>query len=41
VEAPPRINPTSRIVWIPNAGHFAWIDEPDAVVREVERFPAE
>jgi pimeloyl-ACP methyl ester carboxylesterase len=31
-------NPNFRIVRIPGAGHLPWIDEPDLVVAEIERF---
>ena len=33
-------NPNLRVVRIPDAGHFVWIDDPDRVVRELERFLA-
>lgn len=31
-------NPNVRIVRIPDAGHLPWIDEPERVVAEIERF---
>lgn len=31
-------NPNVRIVRIPDAGHLLWIDEPERVVGEIERF---
>jgi pimeloyl-ACP methyl ester carboxylesterase len=31
-------NPNIRMVRIPDAGHLLWIDEPERVVGEVERF---
>lgn len=31
-------NPNVRVVPIPGAGHLPWIDEPDRVVDEIERF---
>ena len=31
-------NPNVRIVRIPGAGHLPWLDEPDAVLDEIERF---
>jgi len=31
-------NPNIEIVWIPDAGHLAWIDEPECVVIEVQKF---
>lgn len=31
-------NPAVDIVWIPDAGHLCWIDEPTRVVQEIERF---
>lgn len=33
-------NPNVRIVRIPGAGHLPWLDEPDAVLDEIERFLA-
>jgi pimeloyl-ACP methyl ester carboxylesterase len=33
-------NPHIGIVWIPEAGHLVWIDEPERVVREIEQFLA-
>ena len=33
-------NPNLALVRIPDAGHLPWIDDPDAVVIEVERFLA-
>ena len=33
-------NPSIRIVWIPDAGHLAWVDEPQQTVREIEEFLA-
>jgi pimeloyl-ACP methyl ester carboxylesterase len=31
-------NPHVSVVPIPDAGHLAWIDEPERVVEETERF---
>jgi len=31
-------NPRVRIVHVPGAGHVPWMDEPDRVLLEVERF---
>ncbi len=31
-------NPNLRLVRLPGAGHLPWIDDPDAVVSEIERF---
>jgi pimeloyl-ACP methyl ester carboxylesterase len=31
-------NPNVHVVRIPDAGHFLWIDEPDRVVAEIDRF---
>lgn len=33
-------NPNLRLVRVPGAGHNAWIDDPDTVVAELERFLA-
>jgi pimeloyl-ACP methyl ester carboxylesterase len=33
-------NPNIRIVWIPDAGHLAWVDEPQRTVREIQEFLA-
>jgi pimeloyl-ACP methyl ester carboxylesterase len=33
-------NPNLRVITIADAGHFPWIDHPDKVVREIERFLA-
>jgi pimeloyl-ACP methyl ester carboxylesterase len=33
-------NPNLRLVRLPGAGHLPWIDDPDAVVAEIERFLA-
>ena len=33
-------NPNIRIAWIPDAGHLAWIDQPDRAAREIETFLA-
>lgn len=33
-------NPNIRVVRIPGAGHLAWFDDPEYVVREIERFLA-
>jgi 2-hydroxy-6-oxonona-2,4-dienedioate hydrolase len=33
-------NPNLRLVRLPGAGHIPWIDDPDAVVFEIERFLA-
>ena len=33
-------NPNLRLVRVPGAGHNAWIDEPETVVAEIERFLA-
>jgi 2-hydroxy-6-oxonona-2,4-dienedioate hydrolase len=33
-------NPNLRLVRVPGAGHNAWIDDPDRVVTEIERFLA-
>ena len=39
-EAVVATNPKLRLVRIPGAGHNPWIDEPDTVVAEIERFLA-
>ena len=31
-------NPNLRLVRLPGAGHLPWIDDPDTVVAEIERF---
>jgi len=31
-------NPTVRLLRIPDAGHLPWLDEPELVVAEIERF---
>jgi pimeloyl-ACP methyl ester carboxylesterase len=31
-------NPNLRVIRVPDAGHFLWIDDPDRVVAEIERF---
>ena len=31
-------NPTVRLLRIPDAGHLPWLDEPERVVAEIERF---
>jgi pimeloyl-ACP methyl ester carboxylesterase len=31
-------NPNLRLVRVPGAGHNAWIDDPETVVAEIERF---
>jgi pimeloyl-ACP methyl ester carboxylesterase len=31
-------NPNVRLLRIPDAGHLPWLDEPDQVVAEIERF---
>jgi pimeloyl-ACP methyl ester carboxylesterase len=33
-------NPNLRLVRVPGAGHKAWIDDPETVVAEIERFLA-
>ena len=33
-------NPNVRLVRIPDAGHLPWLDEPERVVAEIERFLA-
>jgi pimeloyl-ACP methyl ester carboxylesterase len=33
-------NPKVRLLRIPNAGHLPWLDEPEPVVAELERFLA-
>jgi pimeloyl-ACP methyl ester carboxylesterase len=33
-------NPNLRLVRVPGAGHNAWIDDPETVVAEIERFLA-
>ena len=33
-------NPNLSVIRIPDSGHFAWIDDPDRVVGEIERFVA-
>jgi pimeloyl-ACP methyl ester carboxylesterase len=33
-------NPNLRLVRLPGAGHLPWIDDPDSVVAEIERFLA-
>jgi hypothetical protein len=33
-------NPNVRLVRIPDAGHLPWLDDPDQVVAEIERFLA-
>jgi pimeloyl-ACP methyl ester carboxylesterase len=33
-------NPNIHIVWIPDAGHLAWIDQPERVASEIELFLA-
>jgi pimeloyl-ACP methyl ester carboxylesterase len=33
-------NPNLRLVRVRGAGHNAWIDDPDTVVAEIERFLA-
>jgi pimeloyl-ACP methyl ester carboxylesterase len=33
-------NPNVRIVRIPDAGHLPWLDEPERVIAEIERFLA-
>ena len=33
-------NPNLRVIRIADSGHFAWIDDPDRVVTEIERFVA-
>jgi 2-hydroxy-6-oxonona-2,4-dienedioate hydrolase len=39
-EALVRTNPNLRVVRLSGAGHLPWIDDPDAVVVEIERFLA-
>jgi pimeloyl-ACP methyl ester carboxylesterase len=34
-------NPNLRLVRVPGAGHNAWIDDPETVVAEIERFLAQ
>jgi pimeloyl-ACP methyl ester carboxylesterase len=34
------VNPNLRLVRVPGAGHNAWIDDPETVVAEIERFLA-
>jgi pimeloyl-ACP methyl ester carboxylesterase len=31
-------NPNARLLRIPDAGHLPWLDEPEQVVAEIERF---
>ena len=31
-------NPNVRLLRIPDAGHLPWLDEPEQVVAEIERF---
>jgi pimeloyl-ACP methyl ester carboxylesterase len=31
-------NPNLRLVRVPGAGHLPWIDDPDTVIAEIERF---
>ena len=33
-------NPNVRLLRIPDAGHLPWLDEPERVVAEIERFLA-
>jgi pimeloyl-ACP methyl ester carboxylesterase len=33
-------NPNLRLVRLPGAGHLPWIDDPDTVGAEIERFLA-
>ena len=33
-------NPNIRIVWIPDAGHLAWVDEPQRAARQIQEFLA-
>jgi pimeloyl-ACP methyl ester carboxylesterase len=33
-------NPNVRLARIPDAGHLPWLDEPERVVAEIERFLA-
>ena len=39
-EAVVATNPNLRLVRVPGAGHIPWIDDPDTVVAELERFLA-
>jgi pimeloyl-ACP methyl ester carboxylesterase len=39
-EALAAINPVLHLVRVPGAGHLPWIDDPDTVVVEIERFLA-
>jgi 2-hydroxy-6-oxonona-2,4-dienedioate hydrolase len=39
-EALAAMNPNLRLVRVPGAGHNAWIDDPETVVAEIERFLA-
>ena len=39
-EALAATNPSLRLVRVPGAGHLPWIDDPDTVVAELERFLA-
>ena len=39
-EALAATNPSLRLVRVPGAGHLPWIDDPDTVVAEIERFLA-
>ena len=32
-------NPNLRVIRVADAGHFLWIDDPERVVGEIERFP--
>lgn len=34
-------NPHIRLVRVPDAGHLLWLDDPERVVEEIERFLAE
>ena len=34
------MNPNLRLVRVAGAGHIPWIDDPDTVVGEIERFLA-
>jgi pimeloyl-ACP methyl ester carboxylesterase len=37
-EALVAMNPNLRLVRVPGAGHLPWIDDPETVVAEIDRF---
>jgi pimeloyl-ACP methyl ester carboxylesterase len=39
-EALVETNPNLRLVWLPGTGHVPWIDDPETVLAELERFLA-